>query len=90
MGRELKTTEKYAFYIALRRLVAIHGRLPKPMIITEGIEVSDELHPSGGYADVRAGTYKGCLVVMKTMRLTKQDDSREIRKVSVNGIFSAA
>ena len=56
------------------------------MMITEEIRVSDEILPSGGYADVRTGTYKGRLVAAKTMRVAKQDDLLEIRKVSVDVI----
>ena len=59
------------------------------MMIAEEIKVSDKILASGGFADVRTGMYKGRLVAVKTMRVTKQDDSRKIRKVSVNGVFSA-
>jgi len=60
------------------------------MMITEEIKVSDEILASGGFADVRTGMYKGHLVAVKTMRVAKQDDSRKIRKVSINSISSAA
>ena len=60
------------------------------MMITDEIKVSDKIFPSGGYADVRIGTYEGRFVAVKTMRVAKQDDLLKIRKVSVNGIFSAA
>jgi len=87
---ELMSTERNAFFIVLRKLAAIHGRLPEFMMITDEIKVSDEILPSGGYADVRIGTYKGHLIAAKTMRISKQDDLLKIRKVNVNGIFSAA
>jgi len=60
------------------------------MMITEEIEVSGEILASGGFADVRTGIYGGRFVAVKTLRVAKQDDSRKIRKVSVNGIFSVA
>ena len=60
------------------------------MMITDEIKVSDEIFPSGGYADVRIGAYKGRLVAVKTMRVAKQDGLLKVRKVSVSGIFSAA
>jgi len=56
------------------------------MMITEEIKVSDEIFPSGGYADVRTGTCKGRLVAVKTMRIAEQDDLLKIRKVSVDDI----
>jgi len=53
------------------------------MMIREGITVSDEILASGGFANIRTGTYKGCLVAVKTMRVAKQDDLVKIRKVSI-------
>ena len=85
----LETTDRQAFFIALRRLATIHGRLPGSMVITEEIEVSDEILASGGFADVRIGTYVGHLVAVKTMRVTKKDNLPKIRKVSVHHIPSA-
>jgi len=79
----LKTIEKQAFFVTLRRLAGIHGRLPDSMMITEKIEVEDQILASGGFADVRIGKYMGHLVAVKTMRLAEQDDSLKIRKVSV-------
>ena len=58
------------------------------MIITEKIEVSADIFASGGFADVRRGTYNGHLVAVKTMRVTEQDDPLKIRKVRANDIFS--
>jgi len=83
---KLKATEKRAFFSALRRLAAIHGRLPESMMITDEIEVSDRMVASGRFADVRTETYKGHLVAVKTMRVAKQDDFLKIRKVSVDDI----
>ena len=85
----LKTTEKQIFFLALRRLATIHGRLPESMMITEEIQVSDKIRASGGFADVRTGTYMETLVAVKTMRVTEQDDTQKIRKVSINYLFSA-
>ena len=85
---ELKAAEKQAFFVALRRLAGIHGRLPDSMMITEGIEVSDNVLASGGFADIRTGTYAGHLVVVKTLRVTEQDDLLKIRKASISHILS--
>jgi len=72
----------------LRRLAGFRGRLPDSMVITEKIEVGDEILASGGFADVRIGKYMGRLVAVKTMRLAEKDDTLKIRKVSVSGFFS--
>jgi hypothetical protein len=82
--------EKQVFFVVLRRLTGIHGRLPGSMVIKKGITISDEILPSGGYADVRTGTYKGHLVAVKTMRVAEQDNFLKIRKVSVRDILLAA
>ena len=82
----LKAAEKQAFFLALRRLAGIHGRLPESMIITDKIEVSGNILPSGGAADVRTGTYLGAAVAMKAMRVNEQDDFMRIRKVSIYGV----
>ena len=58
------------------------------MIITEKIEVSDKILASGGFADVRCGTYLGHPVAVKAVRVTAQDDFSKIRKVRTNYIFS--
>ena len=54
------------------------------MVITKGIDVSDEMFASGGFADVRSGTYLGHLVAVKTMRVTAQDVILKIRRVGIN------
>ena len=57
------------------------------MIITDKIETSDDILASGGFADIRRGTYMGHLVAVKTMRVSPQDDFLKIRKVTINDIF---
>ena len=85
---QLRPTEKQAFFVALRRLAERHGLLPSRMRIAGRIEISDELLASSGFADLRSGTYKGCLVAIKTLRVTARDDFVRIRKVRVNGLAS--
>jgi len=84
---KLTTTEKQAFFVALRRLAAIHGRLPESMMIAEDLKVSNKVLASGGFADVRTGRYMGHLVAVKTMRVAEQDSFLKIRKVSINDVF---
>jgi len=61
------------------------------MIITDKIEVDDKILASGGFADVRCGTYAGQLVAVKTLRVdvATLDDPRKIRKVSASGVSSS-
>ena len=68
----------------LRRLAASYGQLPDCMIITEKIEVSDEILASNGFVDLRPGTCMGHRITVKTMRVTAQDDFLKIRKVSID------
>ena len=86
---KLNTAEKQAFFIALRRLAVIHERLPDSVMITENIEVSDNILASGGFADVRIGKYMGHLVAVKTMRVAPLDDVSKIRKVRTHIFLSA-
>ena len=84
----LKNMEKQAFFAMLEGLAAIHGRLPESMMITEEIDVPDEIRvPSGGFADIRIGTYMGHRVAVKTMRIAIQDDFLKIRKVNIHDIL---
>jgi len=47
------------------------------------IDISDEILASGGFADLKSGTYEGRLVAVKTARVAAQDDLLGIRKVSI-------
>ena len=85
---KLKSAEKQAFFLALRRLVGVQGRLPESMTITDNIDVEPDILASGGFADVMCGTYLGHRVAVKTLRVGEQDDVLKIRKVSV-GVVSA-
>ena len=80
----LRPAEKQAFFVALRRLAERHGLLPSRMRISGGIEVSDELLASSGFADLRSGTYRGASVAIKTLRVAARDDSVRIKKVCTN------
>ena len=60
------------------------------MVIAGEIEVGKKILASGGFADVRSGTYKGHLVAVKTLRVTELDDLQKIRKVSASNIISCS
>ena len=51
-------------------------------MITDKIEVSDNVLASGVYADVRTGMYLGAVVAVKTMRVDGQDGFTRMRKVT--------
>lgn len=85
---DLRTAEKQAFFVTLRRLAGRYGRLPDSMIIAEDIEVSDQILASGGFADVRRGRYKGHHVAVKAVRITEGDDILKIRKVRTKDLFA--
>ena len=86
-GHNLRAVEKNNFFVTLMRLAGRHGRLPDSMIITEKIEVSNQVLASGGFADVRTGTYEGHLVAVKTIRVFEQVDFRRTRRVSISDLF---
>ena len=56
-------------------------------MITDKIDVSNEILASGGFADVRKGTYMGALVAVKTMRIDEQDGFMKLRKVRTYRCF---
>ena len=80
----LKPAEKQIFFVILRRLVERHEVLPNRIVVQEEIEVQDRILASGGFSDVRCGTYMGRLVAVKTARIAPRDDFQRIRKVSIN------
>ena len=84
----LTFAEKQGVICGLVDLTFRTGRLQKSMVMTEKIEVSDEILPSGGFTDTKIGTYKGHLVAVKTLRVTEQDKLSDIRWVSVNDLLS--
>ena len=56
-------------------------------MVTENIEVSDQILASGGFADIRTGKYMGRLVAVKTLRVPLQNDFLEVRKVIISDIL---
>ena len=83
---KLRSAEKQAFFLALRRLAGAQGRLPKSVTITENIDAGEDILASGGFADVTCGTYQGCRVAVKTLRVSEYDNVEKIRKVGICAI----
>ena len=54
------------------------------MVVKEKIEVRDTILASGGFSDIRCGTYAGRLVAVKSARVTPWDNIQRIRKVSID------
>jgi len=52
-------------------------------MITEDLEVSDEILGFGGFGIVRGGRYKGDRVAVKTANIPLPKDFEKIRKVSL-------
>jgi len=87
VGHNLNPAEKASFFVMLRRLAERYGRLPERLMITEEMEVSDEILASVGFGFVMGGTYKGVRVAVKTATVPSLRDLEKIRKVSVDGIL---
>ena len=58
------------------------------MMIAGNIEVGKDVLASGGYADIRRGTYLGHLVAVRALKIHLTDDHQKIRKVSTNNTAS--
>ena len=59
------------------------------MTITDNVDFERDILASGGFADVRRGTYLGHPVAVKTLRVAEKDDVVKIREVSIGAVFSA-
>ena len=85
---KLKPAERNNFFLTLRRLTENSGRLPDRMVMADSVDASGKIVASGGFGDVRAGTYMGRRVAVKTARVTERSDLRKIKKVSTRGHFT--
>lgn len=74
------------FFLTLWSLAGSHGQLPQSIVITEEIEVSQRIQPSGWFADLRTGRYKGGLVAVNSLKVAPEDDPSTIRKVRAKNI----
>jgi len=52
------------------------------MIITKKVRVANEILASGGFSDIRSGSYMGHRVAVKALRVAVKDDVVKIRNVS--------
>jgi hypothetical protein len=65
----------------LQRLCGRIGRLPESYLLFDKFDLSQMVHASGGFADVRMGVFKGKDVAVKSLRISPLDDKPRIRKV---------
>ena len=65
----------------LRRLCGRIGHLPQSYLLSDKFDVSGPPRASGGFADLRMGTFKGKNVAAKSLRVSESDDKARIRKV---------
>ena len=75
----LKSTEKNAFIVTLRRLAEKHELLPDRVKMEEKIVVSDEVHDYGGFGDVGPQMYMGRPVAVKTAKLSVTTDVQRMK-----------
>ena len=54
------------------------------MVITDKFEVRTEILDSGGFSNVRSGTYMGHVVAVKSLKVSELDDFQRIKKVSAH------
>lgn len=67
----------------------MHGHLPTSMMITDRVDISNQIRMSGGSADIRVGIHRKILVAVKSLRVLPTDDLTKIRKVGGCGIRRA-
>ena len=68
-------------FAVLRRLCGKTGYLPDSYLLSEKFDLSEMPRAFGGFADIRAGMFKGKDVAIKTLRVSEVDDKTTIRKV---------
>jgi len=74
--------ERLRLFNKLCKTCSRHQVIPKSMYIPDCSKNSNEVE-SGGYANISQGTYKGCRVAIKILRVYTTSDLDVIRSVSV-------
>jgi len=84
----LNSSEKFTFFVTLRRLAERHGQLPSRIIITEDLGVPAEALAHGGFGVVKPGTYRGARVAVKSAVAARDADFQRMKKVSIDSSFA--
>ena len=81
-GHNLQPAERNAFFVVLRRLAECHRLLPDRMRIKEKVKVSDQVHASGGFGDLRSQLYMGRRAAVKTAKNLGLEDLQKMKQVT--------
>ena len=65
----------------LKKLCGRLGHLPDSYLLSNEFDLSGIPHASGGFSDLRKGTFKGKDVAVKSLRISELNDKIRIRKV---------
>jgi len=82
MEHNLEPDERNAFFVALRRLAERNQLLPDRVGMKGKHEVSEVVHASGGFGDVRPQQYMGRCVAVKTAKVIGTDDVQKMKKMT--------
>jgi len=82
MEHNLEPDERNAFFVALRRLAEHHQLLPDRVGMKEKHKVSEVVHASGGFGDVRPQQYMGRRVAVNTAKVIGTDDLQKMKKMT--------
>ena len=77
----LETELRQLAFSVLASLCERIGHLPDSYLLSDKFDVSGSPRASGGFADVRMGTFKGKKIAVKSLRVSPADDIATIRKV---------
>ena len=77
----LETGLRQLAFNILRKLCGKIGYLPESYLLSDEFDLSGLPRASGGFADVRMGVLKGEDVVVKSLRISEEDDTGRIHKV---------
>ena len=80
-ARQLDSELEAVSLRVLRELCGRVGHLPISYLLSHKFDLSGVPHASGGFSDVRKGTFKGKDVAVESLRVSELDDKIRIRKV---------
>jgi hypothetical protein len=79
----LQDKERTRCSVTLQKLCGACCLLPDSHVISDGLELTNELPVAhGGFANVYQGSYRGRPVAIKTLKLSQADEGVRLKKVS--------